>query len=80
MYTVYVLKSKVAHKSYVGYTDNINRRLGEHNSGRSTFTSKFSPWELIYEERYNNENDAIKREKYLKSCAGRKLLKRVFEK
>ncbi len=79
MYIVYVLKSSVANKSYVGFTDNLQRRLAEHNSGLSSFTKKYKPWNLIYRENFKNYDDAVKREKYLKSASGRKLvLKQLF--
>lgn len=75
MYKVYILKSKTKTKSYVGITNNIARRLEEHNKGRSIFTRRFMPWKLIYEESFLTRKEARMREKYLKSAAGRKLLK-----
>jgi putative endonuclease len=79
MYFVYVLKSMSAKKSYVGHTDNLDRRLEEHNSGKSNFTSRFLPWELIYKEEFHALQEAVKREKYLKSQVGRKFLKTLFK-
>ncbi len=78
MYFVYILKSKVAKKSYVGMTDNIERRLREHNSGKSFFTKNYFPWEIIHKEMYGTREEARKREKYLKSGSGRKFLKTIF--
>ena len=79
MFKVYVLKSRVADKSYVGSTDNIERRLAEHNIGKSKFTSRYKPWELIYAEEFSTREEALKREKYLKSANGRRYLKgKVF--
>ena len=80
MFTVYVLKSTVFKKSYVGYTVDLVRRLEEHNSGKGNYTKKFMPWTVIYTEDYQNENEAKKREKYLKSKVGRNFLKTVFSK
>ncbi len=40
MYTIYVLKSEVALKSYVGVTDNLERRIAEHNSGKNFYTKR----------------------------------------
>ena len=79
MYFVYVLKSISHSKTYVGFTNDINRRLKEHNSGKSKFTSKFAPWEIIYKEEYSSQEDAIKREKYLKSATGRRFLKEIID-
>ncbi len=78
MFVVYVLKSKIARKSYVGVTNDLKRRLGEHNSGKHFYTKRHLPWEIKYTEKFNNFNDALKREKYLKTTAGRRFLKRVF--
>ena len=79
MYTVYILKSKKFKKSYVGYTNDLQRRLDQHNSGQSEFTSKYGPWDLIYSEEYNLQTDALLREKYFKTKQGRKFLKKLFE-
>ena len=79
MYIRYVLSSKVSKKSYVGYTKNLKKRLSEHNSGKNEFTSNYKPWEVIYTEQLETEIEAKKREKYLKSANGRRLiLKKLF--
>jgi len=76
MYFVYVLKSKTKLKTYVGYTNNISKRLKEHNQGKSSFSKRYKPWILIYLERFKTKKEAIKREKYFKTAAGRRWLKR----
>ena len=78
MYTVYVLSSLTDKKSYVGMTDDVERRLMEHNSGRSSYTSRHMPWKIIYKEEYATLEEAVGREKYLKSASGRRFLKRIF--
>ncbi len=80
MFTVYVLRSLVAKKSYVGFTNNLEKRLAEHNSGMGFYTRRYIPWEVVYTETFNNIYDAKKREKYLKSRNGRRFLKKVFMK
>lgn len=78
-YTVYVLRSTVVRKSYVGVTNDIDRQVMEHNSGLNYFTKRFIPWEVIYAENYENIGEARKRERYLKSASGRRLvLKKIF--
>jgi putative endonuclease len=63
----------------VGSTDNIERRLEEHNIGKSKFTSIYKPWKLVYTEDYSTRESALKRERYLKSASGRRYLKsKVF--
>ncbi|MFH1826177.1 MAG: GIY-YIG nuclease family protein [bacterium] len=79
MYKVYVLKSEIAKKSYVGMTRDLEKRILEHNSGKSEFTSHFMPWKIIHVEEYSSEAEAVAREKYLKSASGRrKVMKKLF--
>ena len=51
---------------YTGSTDNLRRRMLEHNNGKSRSTKRYMPWELIYYEAYRSEIDAREREKRLK--------------
>ena len=74
---VYILKSINNLKFYVGSTTDLNRRIAEHNSGKTIYTKKYMPWKIIYTEEYSNLSDARKREKYLKSSAGRKFSKTI---
>ncbi len=66
IYHVYLLKSKADNSLYIGYTNNLNRRLDEHNSGLVGYTKKFIPWTLLYYESFTSIEDAKKREKSLK--------------
>ena len=69
MYYVYVLLNQddeSSRKFYVGVTDDIERRVAEHNKGLSNYTSKFGPWALVYYEAYLSTADASRREKQLK--------------
>ena len=75
MFYVYVLKSLKNGKRYIGCTSKEPKnRLTEHNSGSNKWTRTNKPFELIYKELYNNKTIALKREKFLKSGQGRKLL------
>jgi putative endonuclease len=74
-YYVYVLKSNFDGLLYTGYTNNLKRRLEEHNDGKVISTKRRIPFELIYSEACKNQSDAIAREKYLKSGMGKKYLK-----
>jgi len=75
---VYVLRSKVAKKSYVGVTSDLERRLKEHNDGKSFYTRRYMPWEIIYTEEFQEEQEAVKREKYFKAGSGRRFMKKLF--
>ncbi|MEK7592906.1 MAG: GIY-YIG nuclease family protein [Patescibacteria group bacterium] len=77
MYTIYVLKSKIYSKSYVGITNNLLRRLSQHNAGYHAYTKRWKPWIIIYTEIACHRIEARKREKYLKSAAGRIWLKNL---
>lgn len=77
-YFTYVLKSKKSKKSgkhYIGYTHRLRKRLEEHNIGMSASTKGRGPFELIYFEACKSQEQAIKREKYLKSGHGKRYLK-----
>jgi len=66
-YFVYILKSEVTRNSYVGHTANLEKRLVEHNNGKSLSTRSKKPWTLVYKEEYPTRSEAISRERYLKS-------------
>ena len=75
MYVVYAIRSGRDGRIYVGFTDNLIRRLTEHNSGKTPSTKGYTPWTLIYREDAGSRIDARKREKYLKSGIGKEFLK-----
>ncbi|MCX6173358.1 MAG: GIY-YIG nuclease family protein [Ignavibacteriales bacterium] len=77
MFTIYVLRSKVDNHRYIGYTDNIERLLIEHNSGKVKSTKNRKPFELIYSEHFGNKSDAMMREKYFKTHPGRNFLNSI---
>jgi putative endonuclease len=66
MYYVYLLKSKKDNSLYIGYTNNIKRRLQEHNEGKVRSTRDNITWEVIYYEAFISLEDARKRERSLK--------------
>ena len=76
MYKGYVLKSRRFLKSYVGIAQDENKRLEEHNSGKSFYTRRYLPWDIIYTEAFNTREEARKREKYFKSATGRRFLRK----
>ncbi len=78
-YFVYILKSVSTNKTYVGITNNLERRLKEHNSGKSKFTKSYIPWEMVYSEKILNREFARDKEKYFKSAAGRKRIKELIK-
>ena len=75
MYYVYVLLSLATGKRYIGQTDDLERRLKEHNNpdhNPRKFTSKQKgPWKRILPEEYPTRREAMARERWLKSGVGR---------
>jgi putative endonuclease len=71
MWYVYLLESEVAERGrYVGMTSDLKRRLAEHNSGKSSHTSKFLPWRIVTYMAFSNQAKAASFERYLKSGSG----------
>jgi len=78
MYYVYVLQSLVNFRYYVGQTNDLERRLLEHNSGFSKYTSFTRPFKLVYFEKYETLTEARKREKQIKSYKGGRAFKNLI--
>ena len=71
MYYVYLIESLSAHgQRYVGLTDDLKQRLQEHNEGKSSYTSKSTPWKLTTYIAFTNRQKAEAFERYLKSGSG----------
>lgn len=71
MFYVYIIQSvDFSHQFYTGFTENIENRLKEHNSGKSIHTNKFKPWKMVYYCVFNDKKKALDFEKYLKTASG----------
>lgn len=71
-YTAYTLYAPDFDKIYIGYTSNLKARLLSHNEkGTKGWTIKYRPWKLIFTETFESKQEAIEREKQLKSSRGR---------
>ena len=75
MFFVYVLQSKSTGKFYVGQTQDLERRLDEHNRGLARYIRGQGPWGLIYREDHTTRGEAMRRERFLKSGQGRNWLR-----
>ena len=66
-YYVYMLKS-MGYKSvtYVGYTNNMNNRLKQHNTGKGAKFTRGRKWKIIYKEKFRSKKEALSREYYIK--------------
>ncbi len=78
-YCVYILFSKKDFELYTGFTANLEARIRNHNSGKTKSTSYRGPLELIFCEFYIFEEDARKREHYLKTSMGKKAIKLMLK-
>lgn len=74
-FCVYIIESKKEKGYlYIGSTNNLQRRIKEHNNGENKSTKSRIPWKLIYCEASLNEKDAIRREGYLKTSQGNRFI------
>ena len=76
MFYNYILFSEKANRIYIGFTTDLKRRIKEHNQGKNFSTKPYRPWQLVYYEACLNEKDAKRREGYLKTTQGQRLIKR----
>jgi putative endonuclease len=76
MFYAYVLQSESNQTFYYGSTENLENRLLTHNAGLVNYTSKYLPWKIVYFESFSTRSEAMKREKFFKTGAGRDFIKR----
>jgi putative endonuclease len=74
MFYVYILKSKIRGRFYIGYSENPDQRLVEHNSGKAPSTKPYRPWEKVYQEEFTSAVDALRREREIKSKKSKKYI------
>ncbi len=67
MYYLYILKSRIKNWYYVGMTDNKEKRLNQHNAGKTKSTKPYRPFDMVYTEGYNNKTECRKRELFIKN-------------
>lgn len=78
MFFVYFLKSKNFDYNYVGFTNNLERRLKQHNNKKVISTKHYAPYVLIKHETYMARKEALDRENHLKSNKGYLERKGIF--
>ncbi len=79
MYCTYVLQSEVDNQFYVGYSKDLKLRVERHNKGYIDSTKNKRPLKLVYYEACVTQQDALRREKYLKTGFGRRFLRNRLE-
>jgi putative endonuclease len=75
MQFIYVLKSQRDNNLYIGCTADINKRISEHNTGKVLSTKGRRPFQLIFQEKFENKYEAFNKERYYKTAKGKKELK-----
>src|SRR3990167_643676 len=79
-YYVYLLQSlKYKDKLYIGSTADLKKRVAKHNRAVNFSTRPYAPWRLIFYEAYLYKEDAKRREKYLKTSKGAKIIKQMLK-
>jgi len=79
MYYVYILYSEKFKRTYIGQSDDIERRLVQHNKGKVKSTKPYIPYRIIYFEEYETREEALSKEKYYKTFSGRKKIKLIIK-
>jgi putative endonuclease len=75
LFYAYVIYSKTHNRFYKGHCSNLEKRLQQHNAGQTKSIRLFIPFELVYFEEFESRQEAVLREKYFKTAAGRKFIK-----
>ena len=78
MYYIYILRSRKDNKHYIGYTNNLERRLQDHARGKSASVRHRSPFELVYKEQHLSKEEAVRRERQIKSYKGGEAFKNLI--
>ena len=79
MFYVYVLRSFKDKKFYIGFTNDLKRRMKEHNSGKNISTRPRLPLKLVYYEAHLSKADAERRERYFKTTKGKSTLRQMLK-
>ncbi|MDY6951388.1 MAG: GIY-YIG nuclease family protein [Thermodesulfobacteriota bacterium] len=83
MYHTYILRSETTGRFYIGSTDDLERRLAQHNDAKYTgskTTKRFSgPWKLAYREAFASRSEAMIREKQIKAWKSRKAIEALIK-
>jgi putative endonuclease len=79
MFYVYIIHSEKFNKFYTGFTENVQRRLKEHNKGKTKSTKAFIPWKLVFTQECRTRTEARIKEKYYKSGSGREKIKKLIK-
>lgn len=71
MFCTYILQSEKDGSFYIGYTQQLQKRIHQHNNGKSNYSAKHRPFKLVYYEKLDSKQEALAREEYFKTAQGR---------
>ncbi len=77
-YYTYVLLSQKDKKFYIGFSEDVFKRLTQHNKNKNISTKSRTPFDLIYYEAHLNKKDALRRESYFKTSSGKRTLRQML--
>ena len=80
MWYVYVIQNDINNRFYIGATNNISRRLREHNRGKTKSIAHFGAYHLVYSEKYSSLQEARQREQQIKAYKGGNAFKKLLHK
>ncbi|NMB84395.1 GIY-YIG nuclease family protein [Candidatus Roizmanbacteria bacterium] len=78
MFTTYIIRNSFTKRFYIGSTNNLTRRISEHNRGQTISTRRKGKWVLVYKEEFKTNIEAKKREKMIKSYKGGNAFKKLI--
>lgn len=78
-YYTYVLISLINNDIYIGSTENLYKRIELHNNGMVKSTKGYKPWKLLEYHEFNLRNEAVKKERFLKTGQQKELLKKKYK-
>ncbi len=79
MYFVYILQSNRDETYYIGQTENLKKRLEQHNLGISKYTKTKRPWKIVYIEEFKTRKNALSRERFLKKQRNRQFYEKLIK-
>ena len=74
MWYVYILYSEKIDSYYIGFTENLERRIKRHNDSWGRYSKRGIPWDIVYTEQFDKKSDALKRETQIKKMKSRKYI------
>ena len=75
MFVLYILYSEKLDRFYVGYTNDIERRISEHNRIKGKYTDTGLPWKIVYSENYPDKKSAMSRERFIKGRKSKQFIR-----